>query len=58
MKKLITIALLAISTTLSAQSVYIIKPKPAQFTVRMNYGLKQKAGFSTEVLLPTQKLVS
>lgn len=59
MKKLITVALLAISTVLSAQSVYIIqpKPKPAQVTLRMNYGLKQKAGFSTEVLLPTQRRV-
>ena len=59
MKKLFTIALLAVSTTLAAQSVRIIQvqPKAAQFTVRMNYGLKQKAGFSTEVLLPTQKRV-
>ena len=59
MKKLLTIALLAVSTTLAAQSVRIIQiqPKPAQFTVRMNYGLKEKAGFSTEILLPTQKRV-
>jgi hypothetical protein len=59
MKKIITIALLVISTTLAAQSVRTtqLQPKSAKFIVRMHYGLKEKAGLSTEVLLPTQKRV-
>ena len=59
MKKLLSIALLSVGISVSGQTIKVIqvKPKPAQFTLRMNYGLKERAGFSTEILIPTERRV-